>query len=255
VPLAAWLAGASRGWRRLALWGIIAAYGAAIFVTFSRGGLLGLLAVFVLYGLRRRNVVVRAAMAGILVVCAICVVFFWKRSEGFTDLSDFTLQQRITTMRTGIRMFLDRPLLGVGLGGSVAAFPLYAPEDVNFRESLVTHNTMIQALSEVGVIGCGLFTALVSVSLYHALRRRRWRPARWSSADESGDAASGRDDAAGPSFLEALGLSLCGFLVCGLFGPYVLSWFPYILMALVSAGRAVFEGPAERPGSAAGWAG
>jgi hypothetical protein len=34
---------------------------------------------------------------------------------------------------------------------------------------------------------------------------------------------------------EGLAASLCGYIVCGLFGPYLMSWFPFILMGLISA--------------------
>jgi O-antigen ligase len=229
VPLAAWLATRSRLWVRVLLGMAILAYIATIYVTFSRGGLLGLLAVLLLFALRQKSRTLRYVAIGLVCASVVFVAAFWTRSEGFTNLSDFTFRQRLTTIRTGIDMLFDRPFLGVGLGGSVAAFPMYAPPNVEFRESLVTHNTLIQAFSEVGFIGGGLFTAFVISALY-AARRRYIDP-------------TGADEALG-SCVDAVGVSLWGFVVCGLFGPYLLSWFPYILIGLVSAARRIARAPA-----------
>jgi hypothetical protein len=39
--------------------------------------------------------------------------------------------------------------------------------------------------------------------------------------------------------------SLFGFLVCGLFGGYVVSWFPYIIVGLISALLCLTKGKRE----------
>ena len=37
------------------------------------------------------------------------------------------------------------------------------------------------------------------------------------------------------TLVDGIATSLCGYIVCGLFGPYLMSWFPFILIGLVSA--------------------
>ena len=69
---------------------------------------------------------------------------FWSRGEGFTNLNgDVTFRQRLATSEAGLAMFVDHPVFGVGLGCSVIAWPLYAPEGLYTKGALVTHNTFI----------------------------------------------------------------------------------------------------------------
>ena len=67
IPIAAVLASKSRWVPRLALWAIMGAYLLAIFLTFSRGGLLGLFAVVALIGWKQKSLAVRALLVAGLV--------------------------------------------------------------------------------------------------------------------------------------------------------------------------------------------
>ena len=59
VPLAAYLASDARLWKAVLLWGVIAIYTAAIYVSLSRGGMLGLLAVVILLCFRSKRASLR----------------------------------------------------------------------------------------------------------------------------------------------------------------------------------------------------
>jgi O-antigen ligase len=228
---------------------VIAIYTATIYVTFSRGSVIGLLAVLLLIGVRHRSGSVRFITFGAIAASLIFIAFFWSREEGFTNLADFTLHQRLIEMQAGLEMFLDRPLLGVGLGGSVAAFPLYAPPNLDFTNSFVVHNTFVQALSELGLFGCLFFVLFVATGLIDARRIVRAAGAEESLiADLHEDTRKKEVPAAclrvnlrsmrQPStaaLVDGIAISLWGYIVCGLFGPYLMSWFPFILIGLVSA--------------------
>jgi hypothetical protein len=222
VPLALGLSHGLSLRRRALLWSMIAVYTATIYVTFSRGSILGLFAVLLLIGLRHKAPSVRVITLGLIAASMVFIAYFWSRDEGFTNLSDFTFRQRLVTIQTGVNMFLDRPLLGVGLGGSVAAFPKYAPPDLDFSTALVIHNTFVQALSEVGILGCFFFTLFIVKGLLDARKVSKMA------------AAECRTRLAGQ--VDAVEISLWGFVVCGLFGPYMMSWFPFLLIGVVSAG-------------------
>jgi len=147
VPLAAFLATGLGLLPRLALLGISAVYVAAIFVTFSRGGLVGLGAVVGLYAWRKRSIWLQAALIALVAVALALGGKYWSRGEDFSGLKgDVSFRQRLATSVAGLSMFADHPLLGVGLGCSVIAWPLYAPNDLYSRGALVTHNTVIQPL-------------------------------------------------------------------------------------------------------------
>ena len=118
LPLAASLAAGLGILPRLALLGVALIYVAAILVTFSRGGLLGLVAVMGFYAWRKRSVAAPGfGSAPVRRRRCILAGRFWSRGEGFTNLNeDVTFRQRLATSEAGLAMFVDHPLLGVGTG-------------------------------------------------------------------------------------------------------------------------------------------
>lgn len=232
-PIAAAATLQARGAWAILGWAGLGVYAAAIFLTFSRGGLVAFCVVALLCLLRWSGPWARVpALLFLGAALAFVVTRSWGRLEGFADLlADATLQQRFDTVRAGLGMFADRPLLGVGLGCSVIGWPLYAPPGAATEGWLHSHNTLIQALAETGLFGAAPFLLMVGYGLWAARRlARSWRgagnPAAWRS-------------------LSALEISIWGFLVCGLAGGHVLSWFPYLVLGLISAAR-FLPGPAAR---------
>jgi O-antigen ligase len=162
---------------------------------------------------------------------AFAVTTFWDRDEGFADLlADATQQQRQDTIRAGIAMFADNPLLGVGPGCSVIGWPEYAPPNAFSEGWLHSHNTVIQLFSETGLLGAVPFFLLLGIALWrtHA-QSRLWRAAGWPGRSR---------------MVSALAISLWGLAVCGLSGGYMLSWFPYLILGLASA-TLLLPGPGE----------
>jgi O-antigen ligase len=225
LPLAAFLASRPGLLSRLSLLGIALIFVAAILVSFSRGGLLGLVAVVGLYAWRKRNIVLRGLMVLLVLLGLGFAGRFWTRGEDFQHLSnDVSFQQRLATSKAGFSMFADNPLLGVGLGCSVVAWPLYAPVGLYTRGALVTHNTFIQALGETGVIGFAPFILFLGFGLYHVRKQ-----ARAVSQPGLANLSSGIE------------IAIWGFVVCGMSGGYVLTWFPYILLGLAASVRRMGE--------------
>lgn len=228
LPLAFFLGMTGQVWARLSTWAIIGLYIAAIFVSYSRGGMLALVVVLTLLGLRRGGRSLRILTIVLLAGSAIFIASFWSRGQGFTDLSgDITFQQRLATIRAGLAMFADRPLLGVGLNCSILGWSLYAPPDVPTHGWLHNHNTFSQVLSETGVLGFVPFLLVFAVA--------QWRTYRFRLVSLQ------QQDARLALLASALEVSLWGFLACGLSGGYVLSWFPYLLVALVSSMKRIHD--------------
>jgi O-antigen ligase len=223
LPLAAVLAAGAGLMPRLALLGISTLYVGAIFVTFSRGGLVALAVVVGIYAWRKRNIWVQAALVALVMAGLVLGGKYWTRGADFSGLKgDVTFRQRLATSEVGLAMFADHPLLGVGLGCSVIAWPLYAPKDLYSRSSLVTHNTVIQPLGETGVFGFILFASFVGLGI-HSARKLALDASRPSMANLGA----------------GLEIAVWGFVVCGLSGGYLLTWFPYILLGLVSSARRI----------------
>jgi O-antigen ligase len=155
-------------------------------LTASRGGLVGLgvgvLATVFLAG-RWRAI----AVVGIGAVLVSIVVYFLAfappnirervieptQGEGRAQESRFTLWQ------VGWRMFEDNPVKGVGVGNFAKSSVQYVlrpgstqRSDAVF-EGLVAHNTYLQALAELGVIGGVAFFGLVLASIGATLRAIR----------------------------------------------------------------------------------
>jgi O-antigen ligase len=220
VPLAVYLATPRGWWVRLLVSAISIVYAAAVFVTFSRGGLIALGAVIALIGWRKKNKWLLGLTMILLVGGLLFASRFWSRGEDFSQLKgDVTVNQRLATTQAGFDMFLDHPLLGVGFGCSVIAWPLYAPQGVYSRGALVTHNTFIQALSETGLLGFAPFVILIGVSL-HQMRKL----ALGTAATDLG---------------AAIEVAIWGLVFCGMSGGYVLTWFPYLLLGLAAAARQI----------------
>lgn len=225
VPLAVYLAAGAGVLTRLAVAGILAAYLGAIYVTFSRGGLVGLAAVVVLYAWRKRSIWLQAVLVAVVGAGLVLGGKYWSRDESFSGLNgDVSFRQRLATSEAGLAMFADHPLLGVGLGCSVIAWPLYAPGDLYSRGALVTHNTVIQPLGETGILGFIPFMLFVGFGIYYA--RKLALDGERRNRTNLGIGLEG---------------AVWGFVVCGLSGGYVLTWFPYILLGLVSSARRIRE--------------
>jgi len=239
VPLAAVLAGRARYPMRIMLWTAICLYLAAIYLTFSRGSLIGLFGVVVLLVIRQQGLFLKVAMGLLLAAGLAFMAASWTRSDGLSN-QDYTFQQRIATIKAGAAMFAAHPFVGVGINCAVVAFPIYASDDFKYRGALVVHNTIIQALSETGLLGLVPFALLIICSLYHARRvarheRSECKPDRAQPSRSDGLQPGGRRMAVG------LEISLWGAMICGLSGGFLLSWFPYLVVGLIAATRQIAE--------------
>jgi O-antigen ligase len=222
VPLAVALMPKARWPARILLVGIIGAYLAGIFFTFSRGGLLGVVAGLGLVGWKQKSYLLKVGMAVVLVVGIVVAGAFWARSKDFSNVAkDATVLERMGTIIAGGRMFLDHPLLGVGPGCSMVAYPLYVPReyfDCGCNQQLVIHNAFVQVLSETGALGFICFMSLLGVSLIDSRRMQ-----------------------SGPltSYTRGLEIALWVFIVCGLSGGFTYTWSPYLCVGLIVAAKRI----------------
>lgn len=233
LPTVIALAVTSRGMRRILLVALGLLYVAAVFLTYSRGGLMALVLVLLLAVWRWGNAAIAFGALWLGIFATFVVPAVWGRQEAYSNLeNDVTVRERMDTIRTGIRMFEANPVTGVGLGCSIIGWPLYAPADAVSHKWLHTHNTAIQLLSETGLLGTISFGGAVAGSLVRA--RRVARRARAERDRESHAAACAGE------------LAIWGFLACGLSGGHLLTWFPYIAMGLVSASSVTQEARGDR---------
>ena len=136
---------------------------AAIVVSSSRGGFIGLVCVFfVIWLFSPRKVI------SLFVVCllAAAVVFvapekYWTKMETIQETSKGTAHERILSWQAAWDMFLDNPL-GVGGNNFQVKFPEYQSSE--FKRGMwgrVAHSLWFTLIPELGVLGVIIYTLLL----------------------------------------------------------------------------------------------
>jgi O-antigen ligase len=196
----------------------------AIICTQSRGGLLGILAVFGIFGFR----IVRSKLLLIGVGGAAALVLFLaagisgRQSGGAAEEGiDESAMGRIYAWQAAWNMATARPLTGVGLDNFVPNYYAYSPHWDGHNHAV--HSTWFNVLSETGFPGFALFIAMsvrAAISAYGSM------------------AYFGRQRD-GPPIMRAMSVAvfagLIGFFVAGTFLTQGFTWPIYVLLALATA--------------------
>ena len=180
LSAAAFLASGRRAIRWL--YAAVAAFlGYAFFQTDSQAGLLALgvaLIVAVVFSGRARARTV--AVVGALVLCLGAYYTFVTQPVALeTITSQDNVSGRESLWSVAAQMAKDHPILGVGAGNFVVAEPAYAASDLNLpRADLVVkpelvHNSYLQVLAEMGIVGLLAFLGVIGLSLMLGIRAAR----------------------------------------------------------------------------------
>jgi O-Antigen ligase len=153
---------------------------AAVFMTLSRGGILGF-AVSMLFfvGVVRTRRSFRKK-AGILAALGLVVVLLiaaagWDRVEGrFGELAEANRTKRIDVWADAARLSRDFPLVGTGLGTFPAVFPEYQTSYANVRFEHA-ENDYLELLTDTGLAGLCILAGLLAVHFYSVLKAWRLR--------------------------------------------------------------------------------
>jgi len=179
-------AGVLYGKRRIICLALVGLYCAAIVVSFSRGGFLGLVAGIgycVLTGSHRiRNISIGLAAAGAFYLALPSE--YKAELETIKETDSGTSEGRFFLWTAATNMWLDHPIQGVGAGNSPWLIGRYQPRGVRGKlfnhpmyqernwSGTVVHSLYFELLAENGLIGCGLFGAIV-YGHFMLLRRLR----------------------------------------------------------------------------------
>jgi putative inorganic carbon (hco3(-)) transporter len=225
IPLAVCLGIASRSKiMRLVYFACAVLFVSANFVTYSRGGFLGLIAASVLmaWKLGRKNRLNVMAVSGFV---SLLVVLLAPGNYGLRILSIFipgldpvgSSDQRRELLERSIIVSLRNPW-GIGIGN----FPIVGVHN------LVTHNAFTQVSSEIGLLGL-LAYLIFMVS-----------PLRKLGAIERTLSAKNEHDW---FYYLAIGLqaSILGYMVSSFFVAVAYNWFIYYLIAYAVAFRRIYQ--------------
>ena len=209
-----------------ALFGLAAsgAIVAAIIATQSRGGLLGLLTVFGVFGLRMiKSKALLLGIVGVAVPVLFAAAGISGRSSGGAAEAgaiDESAMGRIYAWGAAWNMATTRPLNGVGLNGFVSNYFAFSPHWDGHNHAV--HSTWFNVLSETGFPGIITFFAMivtVEISAYLSLRELE-KPGAPIPARAMGNAVLA---------------GVAGFCVSGTFLTQGFTWPIYVQLALGTA--------------------
>ncbi|MEO8364930.1 MAG: O-antigen ligase family protein [Pseudoxanthomonas sp.] len=222
LPMAFYLAsrGGLLGLRRIFWWAIAGVMLYGIFLTDSRGTILGVVAMLGVYIWHKRGPVT----AGVLGATALAVLMALPSRMQDMDASEESAAGRVDSWYEGLQMFIGDPLFGIGAGNYTDINPLTA------------HNSFVLVLAETGIIGFTIWLAIVGYSfrMMLAVMRRGDEimddvpadvPDTWV-VDEWRDARA---------ITLTLLLSLTGFFVAAFFLSRSYVVILYLLVAIVVA--------------------
>lgn len=200
----------------------------AIMDTQSRGGLLGIIAVFGVFALRKvkNKMLVLGAAAVLGPILSIAAGISGRSSGGASDAStadgalDESSQGRIEAWKAAFRMACVHPLNGVGLNNFLLNYWMYS--DFWDGHNHAVHSTWFVVIAETGFPGIAMFMAMVVITA---------KMAYWSSVT--------LDRLNAPPPVRAIGQAmvagLAGFCVSGTFLTQGFTWPIYIQIALTAA--------------------
>jgi len=213
---------------------------ATLAVTGSRASILGFLAgaACLWWNTRHRLIL---GIVGVLVLVGGFLLLPQQYQNRYSTITqselDGSSQARLSTWRAGLRMVIDRPLFGVGIGcfGTAHASG-YSPEER--RNWLEAHSLYVQAPAEVGLIGALLFFAF----LFEVLRLNRRTAGTLAQAGEAWRFER--------LLLNGLFAGLVVLLISGIFGHSLLrrTWYIYAGVGLAVL-RVYMRDPDASPNS------
>ena len=216
---------------KIGLWtkwlGIIAAVilFMAIMATQSRGGLLGMMAIFGVYGYRRiKSKALFFTVAAVLAMALFVFAGISDRSSGGAaeEGIDASAMGRLYAWEAAFGMAVHNPLSGVGLNNFYSNYYFYSPHWDGLNHAV--HSTWFGVLAETGFLGLIVFlicmTLLVKTSL-RSLNRIEQNPTLVSPAIHA--------------TAQAILAGLLGTIVSATFLTQGFTWPIYILTSLVVA--------------------
>lgn len=198
----------------------------SIIATQSRGGLLAIVAVLVVFGFR----IIRSRLL-LLIIGSICLMVL-VAAAGISDRKSggaseegvgASIMGRIHAWETALHMGLRNPITGVGLSLFLNNYWDYATHSRAEGKAHVTHSTWFQVLAEAGIVGFAIFIHLI-VTVFMSIRSSLERLDRNKGSPEY--------DPLMTATTVGTYAGLVGFCVSGSFLSQGFLWPVYIITAI-----------------------
>jgi O-antigen ligase len=122
---------------------------------------------------QRKFLLLVGSIGMICVLTFVLPAAFWQRAGSIVPAirkQEDTFGARLGFWRVALRMVEDRPIVGVGPGNYVAAYPRYARSGDHRFLTFATHNAFVGVAAETGVVGLALFLLISGLALRNARR-------------------------------------------------------------------------------------
>jgi O-antigen ligase len=154
---------------------------AAILLTASRTGILALAIALCSYlVLTMQSNKVRGLLITVIVACGLVWLSQFAPAESVNrllridqEITSGTMSNRTTIWRAGWQVFEDHYLLGIGAG----TYPIAMGPAIGVE--MVAHNTYLSVLTDMGLIGFGVFMGMVTLCLRVVWRMPRMERRMW----------------------------------------------------------------------------
>lgn len=137
----------------------------AVIATQSRGGLLGSLAVFGIFGLRlvrSKTLLFLTGIVAMLVLFTVAGISDRQSGGAAEEGIDASAMGRLYAWEAAFKMAVDNPITGVGLNNFYANYFFYSPHWDGLNHAV--HSTWFGVLAETGFLGLAVFiTVIVSL--------------------------------------------------------------------------------------------
>ncbi len=233
------LSGATKKFRLFVL-GMCALNVGTMVLTGSRTGFMCLLALMAVFTITRKKAILIAPVMAVLVL-GIWVGMPAEYKARYTSVenlkNDESYQNRIISWKSGLHMFEDYPLTGVGMGNfPYANGEKYWPIKNGIRIWLQPHSLYVQMIAETGLLGTlSWLTFLISMMVTDGKLRRQLK------------------DSSAPGWMKnfpvAAGFSILGLLICG-YSAHLLyrhTWYELAAMTAALALIAAREREQQQP--------
>jgi len=199
--------------------------------THSRGGLVGLSAVFFLFLIHKPSLKKYLILIPIILIALNRVSE--KEIQRYETLKSYmterSAQQRLGAWRVGLKMFKAHPIIGIGTGEFSNKFMQYADEKdwEMVGGTSNAHSIYVQIAAETGLLGLFTFLLLIIVTLKDIWKL--WLVYKKKSGGISGQIGM------------SVAIGLIGYLISGMFLSAAYSQHLYVLMALMVAAKMIAE--------------
>ncbi len=197
----------------------------AVIATQSRGGLLGIMAIFGVYGYRRiQSKALFFSLAGIAAIVLFVMADIAGRSSGGSTEAgiDASSMGRLYAWEAAYGMALHNPFSGVGINNFYVNYFFYSPHWDGRNHAV--HSTWFGVLAEIGFLGLIVFITTIVMLLKTSLRSLQRIEQNLNQVDPALHATA-----------QAVLAGLLGTVVSATFLTQGFTWPIYILAALVIA--------------------